>query len=71
MEGLPGTAGFVMNIIKKAEEIGLVPRWDLNLKVALVSGEVSGEPMRKLFKEKYGMITGDFFWNRKHWNDCF
>jgi phenylacetate-CoA ligase len=61
VEGFLGTAGFLMNILKKAEEMGLDPRRDLNLKVAIAGGEVGGGPMRKLFEEKYNMITGDFY----------
>ena len=50
-----------MNILKKAEEIGLDPIKDLNLQVALVGGEAGGGPMRRIFEKNYGMVTGDFY----------
>lgn len=61
VEGFLGTASFLMNILKKAEEMGVDPRGDLNLKVAITGGEPGGGPMRRLFEEKYNMITGDFY----------
>jgi phenylacetate-CoA ligase len=61
IEGFLGTAGFLMNILKKAEEMGLDPKKDLSFKVAIAGGEAGGGPMRRFFEEKYNMITGDFY----------
>lgn len=61
VEGFLGTTSFLMNILKKAEEIGLDPIKDFNLQVALVGGEAGGGPMRRIFEKDYGMVTGDFY----------
>ena len=61
VEGFLGTASFLMNILKKAEEMGIDPARELNLKVAIAGGEVGGAPMRRLFEERYNIITGDFY----------
>jgi phenylacetate-CoA ligase len=51
-----GTPSFLAAIIKKAEEMGCNFQKDFNLKFAQVSGEMGGEPLRKMFTEKYGII---------------
>ena len=51
-----GTPSFLAAIIKKAEEMGYDFKKDFNLKLAQVSGEMGGEPLRKMFTEKYGII---------------
>lgn len=58
-----GTPSFLMTLIKKAEEQGYDFKRDFNLKMAMVSGEMGGEPLRKLFTEKYGIfcLGGDSY----------
>ena len=51
-----GTPSFLAAIIKKAEEMGYDFKKDFNLKLAQVSGEMGGDPLRKMFSEKYGII---------------
>jgi phenylacetate-CoA ligase len=57
--GWVGTAGFFMTIVNKAEELGYDVRRDFALRVAAAGLEMAGGPMRRLFKEKYGLITCD------------
>jgi phenylacetate-CoA ligase len=59
--GFSGTAGFLMNILKKAEEMGINPKKDLNLQVALAGGEAGGGTIRSLVEKEYGIITGDLY----------
>ncbi|MBN1375444.1 MAG: AMP-binding protein [Dehalococcoidia bacterium] len=51
-----GTPSFLATIIKKAEAQGYDFKKDFNLKMAMVSGEMGGEPLRKMFTEKYGIM---------------
>ena len=51
-----GTPSFLAAIISKAEEMGYDFKKDFNLKFAQVFGEMGGEPLRKMFTEKYGII---------------
>ena len=51
-----GTPSFLAAIINKAEELGYDFKKDFNLKFAQVFGEMGGEPLRKMFTEKYGII---------------
>jgi len=51
-----GTPSFLAAIINKAEEMGYDFKKDFNLKFAQVAGEMGGEPLRKMFTEKYGII---------------
>lgn len=51
-----GTPSHLANIIKKAEASGYDIKKDFNLKYAMVAGEMGGEPLRKMFTEKYGII---------------
>jgi len=59
--GFVGTTGFLMSVLRKAEEMKLDPRKDLNLQVAMVGGEAAGGPMRRLFEEEYRIISGDYY----------
>jgi phenylacetate-CoA ligase len=59
--GFIGTTSFFMNIINKAEEIGLDIRKDFNLRLAIIGGEMGGGPIRKTVEEKYGIATGDIY----------
>ena len=56
VHGFVGTPSFLKIIIDKAEEMGYNFKKDFNLKWAMVSGEMGGEPLRKLFQEKYGIL---------------
>ena len=59
--GFIGTTSFFMNVINKAEEIGLDIRKDFNLRLAVIGGEMGGGPIRKMVEEKYGIATGDMY----------
>jgi len=59
--GFVGTTGYLINIIEKAEQMGIDPKKNFNLEVALVGGEPGGGPIRRVLEEKYGIITGDFY----------
>ncbi|MFA5078124.1 MAG: phenylacetate--CoA ligase family protein [Dehalococcoidia bacterium] len=56
-----GTPSFLAAIIKRAEEMGYDIKKDFNLKYAQVFGEMGGDPLRKMFTEKYGItcVGGD------------
>jgi phenylacetate-CoA ligase len=58
-----GTPSFLAAIIKKAEEMGYDFKKDFNLKAAMVFGEMGGDPLRKMFTEKYGIfcLGGDAY----------
>ncbi len=56
VHGFVGTPSFLKTIIDKAEELGYDFKRDFNLKWAMVGGEMGGEPLRKLFQEKYGIL---------------
>jgi phenylacetate-CoA ligase len=59
--GFFGAAGFFMNVVTKAEEMGYNIRKDLNLRLACIGGEMGGGPIRKLVEEKYGITTSDVY----------
>ena len=56
-----GTPSFLAAIIKRAEEMGYDIKKDFSLKYAQVFGEMGGDPLRKMFTEKYGItcVGGD------------
>jgi phenylacetate-CoA ligase len=54
--GFCGTPSFLLTIVEKAEEMGLDPREDLNLKVAFVAAEMLPESLRKTLEDKLGVI---------------
>jgi phenylacetate-CoA ligase len=56
VHGFVGTPSFLKIIINKAEEMGYNFKKDFNLKWAMVGGEMGGEPLRKMFQEKYGIL---------------
>jgi phenylacetate-CoA ligase len=56
VQGFCGTPSFLKTVIDKAEETGYDFRKDFNLKFAVVGGEMGGESLRKLFKQKYGIF---------------
>jgi len=59
--GFCGTTGFLMNILKKAEDMGYEFGKDFSLEVAFVGGEMGGGPMRDIFENEYGIVTGDAY----------
>lgn len=59
--GFCGTTGFLMNILKKAEDMGYEFGKDFSLEVAFVGGEMGGGPMRDMFEREYGIVTGDAY----------
>ena len=56
VHGFVGTPSFLKIIIDKAEDMGFDFKKDFNLKWAMVSGEMGGEPLRKIFQEKYNIF---------------
>ncbi len=56
-----GTPSFLAAIIRRAEELGYDIKKDFNLKYAQVFGEMGGDPLRKMFTEKYDItcVGGD------------
>jgi phenylacetate-CoA ligase len=60
--GFVGTPSFLYAIIKKAEELGYDFKKDFGLKWAMVVGEMGGDALRKIFREKYGILClGDLY----------
>lgn len=59
--GFCGTTGFLMNILKKAQELGYEFSRDFYLKVAFVGGEMGGGPLRDIFENEYGIVTSDVY----------
>ena len=63
VSGFFGTPSFLKILIDKAEAMGYDFKKDFNLKWAMVGGEMGGDPLRKLFQEKYGIfcLGGDSY----------
>lgn len=59
--GFFGTTGFFMNIISKAEEMGLDIRKDFDLRLVCIGGEMGGGPIRTLVEQKFGIPTRDAY----------
>lgn len=59
--GFLGTASFLMNVIQKAEELGYDVKNDFPLKKVFAGGEMGGQSLRQLFREKYGIATTDIY----------
>jgi len=55
--GYIGTPSFLMNVAKKALEMGYDLRKDLSLEVGFVAGEMLPESLRGELEEKFGMIV--------------
>jgi phenylacetate-CoA ligase len=51
-----GTPSFLLNIAEKAEEMGLDPKKDLNLRVGFVAAEMVPESLRSGLEERFGMM---------------
>jgi phenylacetate-CoA ligase len=55
VSGYVGTPSFLMTLIEKAKEMGVVPGDGLQLQVALVTAEMLPESLRKRFREEFGI----------------
>jgi phenylacetate-CoA ligase len=53
--GYVGTPSFLMTILEKAREMGIVPGDGLQLAVAMVAAEMLPESLRKRFQEEFGI----------------
>jgi len=53
--GYVGTPSFLMTLLEKAKEMGVVPDDGLRLRVALVAAEMLPESLRKRFREEFGI----------------
>jgi phenylacetate-CoA ligase len=53
--GYAGTPSFLMTLLEKAKEMGVVPGDGLQLQVALVAAEMLPESLRKRFQEEFGI----------------
>ena len=51
-----GTPSFLLNIVEKAEEMGLDFKKDINLRVGFVAAEMLPESLRSKLEQKFGMI---------------
>jgi len=59
--GFMGTPSFLMNIIKKAEEMGYDFRHDFNLQAVMLGAERYPPELRRVFEEDYGLATGESY----------
>ena len=57
LTGYIGSAGFLLSLIRKAEELGYNPRTHLGYEVAFTSGDMLTESMRNEIEEKHGIRT--------------
>jgi phenylacetate-CoA ligase len=55
LTGYTGPAGFLLSLIRKAEELGYNPRTDLGYEVAFTSGDMLTETMRREMEERHGI----------------
>ena len=59
--GFVGTPSFLMGLIKRAEETGLVISRDLSLRLAWFTGEMLPPSLRKTFEEDYHIRTSQTY----------
>ncbi len=59
--GFVGTPSFLMTLIKRAEETGLVVSRDLSLRLAWFTGEMLPPSLRKTFEEVYHIMTSQTY----------
>jgi phenylacetate-CoA ligase len=59
--GFIGTASFLNALLTRAEEYGIKPGNNLFLKSAVLAGERAPDSLLKLFKEKFGINTGQVY----------
>ena len=55
--GYVGTPAFLLTLLEKARERGAEPRQDLRVRVALVSGGILSESLRKTLREDFGVTV--------------
>src|SRR5512146_2347177 len=55
VSGYVGTPSFLMTLLEKAKEMGVVPGDGLRLQVALVTAEMLPESLRKRFRDEFGI----------------
>jgi phenylacetate-CoA ligase len=55
--GYTGTPGFLLTLLKKAEELGYQPKTDIALEVAFVGGEMLPDSLRKELEEEYHLLV--------------
>lgn len=55
--GYVGTPAFLLTLLEKARERGTDPKRDLRLRVALVSGGILSESLRKTLREDFGVTV--------------
>ncbi len=55
VDGYVGTPSFLMTVLEKAAEMGILPGDGLALKVALVAAEMLPEALRSRFREEFGV----------------
>jgi phenylacetate-CoA ligase len=53
--GYVGTPSFLMTVLEKGKEMGIVPEEGLSLQVALVAAEMLPESLRRRFQEEFGI----------------
>jgi phenylacetate-CoA ligase len=63
VSGFCGTPSYLKTVLDKAEAMGCDVKKDLNLKWAMVTGEMGGDVLRRIFWEKYGIscVGGDAY----------
>lgn len=62
VNGWVGAPTFLMNILNRAGELGYDVRRDFSLRIVAAGGEMGAGSLRKIFEEKYGLITsGDAY----------
>jgi len=59
--GYIGTATFLLNLIKKANEMGCPFGQEILLETALLTGEKVPKSLRRIFEEDYGINTGQTY----------
>lgn len=59
--GFIGSANFLMNIVKKAEQTGYDVQRDFKLRLAFAGGEMGVESIRQLIERDYGISTRDAY----------
>jgi phenylacetate-CoA ligase len=59
--GFTGSSGFLMSILKKAEEMGYNVRRDLKVRVAYAGSEMGGENIRNTIRQDYGILCRDLY----------
>jgi phenylacetate-CoA ligase len=61
VSGYVGTPAFLLTLLEKAREQGADPARDLHLRVALVSGGILSDALRKTLREDFGVAVGQAY----------